>query len=244
MNKIEHIVALPASAVAAAIGLGFDIRAFEPAAAAALFASGAVVGPRALLEESPDYIQLIPYLVGVDGDQVLSYVRSKKGGEARLHKKISVGVGGHVDVEDAVARPGHTIDLSELTGDQIRPAGAIDIERTLAIAALRELCEELKIQLPADFLDRHPDLLKYTHIVHSQKSPVDAVHLGFVVKFDLAVLAQKEFECEDALANVRMQTPEQMLEADAIEGDDRLPLENWALFVLNQIVADRKPLAA
>jgi predicted NUDIX family phosphoesterase len=43
------------------------------------------------------YKQVIPYVVMTCGDRIMSYVRGKAGGEARLHDLRSIGIGGHVN---------------------------------------------------------------------------------------------------------------------------------------------------
>ena len=53
--------------------------------------------PRPAAEEDPGYKQVIPYVVICRGDQVFATRRLKKGGEARLHGLLSLGVGGHID---------------------------------------------------------------------------------------------------------------------------------------------------
>ncbi len=55
---------------------------------------------RAAAEEDPSHKQLIPYCIFRCGDRILHYTRGKAGGESRLHAKISVGVGGHVNPVD------------------------------------------------------------------------------------------------------------------------------------------------
>lgn len=56
--------------------------------------------PRPQMEEDPSFKQLIPYCIFKSGDQVFSYKRGNDQGEARLHAKRSVGVGGHVSTLD------------------------------------------------------------------------------------------------------------------------------------------------
>lgn len=53
--------------------------------------------PRPAAEEDPGYKQVIPYVVICRGEQVFATRRLKKGGEARLHGLLSLGVGGHID---------------------------------------------------------------------------------------------------------------------------------------------------
>lgn len=57
--------------------------------------------PRSEVETDPSYKQLIPYVVLKCGDAVFCYRRGAKGGEGRLHAKWSVGIGGHINEEDA-----------------------------------------------------------------------------------------------------------------------------------------------
>ena len=45
-------------------------------------------------------LQIIPYMLVTDGEKVLSYSRSKKGNEERLHAKKSLGFGGHLHPRD------------------------------------------------------------------------------------------------------------------------------------------------
>ncbi|MEO0651117.1 MAG: hypothetical protein AAFZ65_10605 [Planctomycetota bacterium] len=53
-------------------------------------------------EHEPDLKQVIPYTVVAASDgRVLRLRRTKRGGDARLHDKLSIGVGGHVNPIDA-----------------------------------------------------------------------------------------------------------------------------------------------
>ena len=58
--------------------------------------------PRPDAENDPGYKQIIPYVVLRRGDKIFMTRRLKKGGEARLHGLMSIGVGGHINpVDDA-----------------------------------------------------------------------------------------------------------------------------------------------
>jgi predicted NUDIX family phosphoesterase len=57
--------------------------------------------PRAVMEADPSHKQLIPYLVLRDGDDYFLMRRTKAGGDARLHDRWSIGVGGHLNPGDA-----------------------------------------------------------------------------------------------------------------------------------------------
>ena len=56
--------------------------------------------PRDEAEQRPDYKQIIPYVILRRGDEVFVTRRLSKGGEARLHGKISIGIGGHINPVD------------------------------------------------------------------------------------------------------------------------------------------------
>jgi predicted NUDIX family phosphoesterase len=62
--------------------------------------------PRGDMEQDPSYKQLIPYCIFQHLDssgepQIFQYTRGKGAGEARLHSKKSVGIGGHISTLDA-----------------------------------------------------------------------------------------------------------------------------------------------
>ena len=56
--------------------------------------------PRDQMEQDPTFKQLIPYCIFRCDGQVFVYRRGNDQGEARLHAKRSVGVGGHVSTLD------------------------------------------------------------------------------------------------------------------------------------------------
>jgi predicted NUDIX family phosphoesterase len=64
--------------------------------------------PRAAMEQDPSFKQLIPYVIFRHRDaagrtQLFQYTRGKGQGEARLHAKRSIGIGGHISADDASA---------------------------------------------------------------------------------------------------------------------------------------------
>ena len=56
---------------------------------------------RPVAEESPAWKQLIPYVVVRDGPLTFLMERTSAGGDPRLHRKASIGVGGHLNPVDA-----------------------------------------------------------------------------------------------------------------------------------------------
>ena len=57
--------------------------------------------PRATMEVDPGHKQIIPYLVLRDGPRFFLMRRTRAGGDARLHDRYSIGVGGHLNPGDA-----------------------------------------------------------------------------------------------------------------------------------------------
>src|SRR6188472_3968564 len=51
-------------------------------------------------EEDPTHKKVIPYLVLRDGERWFLMRRTKAGGDARLHDRFSIGVGGHLNPGD------------------------------------------------------------------------------------------------------------------------------------------------
>ncbi len=56
--------------------------------------------PREAMEVDPTFKQVIPYLVLRDGERYFLMQRTTGGGDARLHGRYSIGVGGHLNPGD------------------------------------------------------------------------------------------------------------------------------------------------
>ncbi len=59
---------------------------------------------RPAAEEDPSYKQIIPYVVLTQNGQIFTTRRLNKGGESRLHGKLSIGIGGHINPVDETDR--------------------------------------------------------------------------------------------------------------------------------------------
>ena len=59
---------------------------------------------RPLAEEDPSFRQIIPYVILTQGDKVFTTRRLNKGTETRLHGKLSIGIGGHINPVDEAER--------------------------------------------------------------------------------------------------------------------------------------------
>ena len=115
--------------------------------------------PRSEMETDPSFKQLIPYVLfqfqDQDGLQVFAYKRGKGQGEARLHSKISVGIGGHISSVD-----------SQASGDETYREGMA-----------RELDEEVSIGTP--YTER------IVGLINDDETEVGKVHLGVVHIFEV-----------------------------------------------------------
>ena len=98
----EQVLVLPRAEVPG--GCDFTgVRVTDVAAVARLRAATAAHGTyvdRPVAEESPDLKQLIPYVVVRDGEHIFLMERTDAGGDPRLHRKASIGVGGHLNPVD------------------------------------------------------------------------------------------------------------------------------------------------
>lgn len=112
--------------------------------------------PRSEVESDPSFKQIIPYVVFRCGDLLFNYTRGKTQGEARLHSLRSIGVGGHVDEEDADGR---------------NTAEAYDL------ALRREIAEEVDV--------RSAGALQRIGLINDDSTPVGQVHLGVVHLYEL-----------------------------------------------------------
>ena len=108
-------------------------------------------------EDDPSHKQIIPYAIFRHGDRILRYVRGKKSGEQRLASKASVGIGGHINQDDA--------DQASLEKD------------TYMTGVEREIDEELT--LGGGYTQR------VVALINDDSNEVGQVHLGVVHLFDL-----------------------------------------------------------
>lgn len=132
-------------------GLQFDVeryleRIFEPGTLSFM--------PRSKAEVSPDYKQLIPYVLMTCDGKYLNYVRGKRAGETRLVGNRSMGIGGHINpVDDA-------------------PLFGIDYRAMYDCAVEREVVEEVNVDA------KHSD--KIVALLNDDSNEVGQVHLGVV----------------------------------------------------------------
>ena len=98
----ERVLVLPRAQVPG----GCDFRGIREADADALAVLRHAVAThgryldRPLAEDDPSHKQIIPYVVVRDGSGVFLMERTDAGGDARLHGKATIGVGGHLNPVD------------------------------------------------------------------------------------------------------------------------------------------------
>lgn len=128
--------------------------------------------PRHQVEQDPNFKQLIPYVVfryrdGEGRESVFQYTRGTGQGEGRLHRKRSVGIGGHISSTDA---------KNGLGGDPYKEG------------MRRELDEEVLIDTPY-----HGQCVG---LINDDLTEVGRVHLGVVHLFDVERPAVQPRESE------------------------------------------------
>lgn len=116
--------------------------------------------PRSEMEEDPSFKQLIPYVIFTYNDHdtglhVFCYTRGSGQGEKRLHRKMSVGVGGHISSEDQAVAADNPYD------EGMR----------------REIAEEVAIDTP--YQER------LAGMINDDETEVGKVHLGVVHLFEV-----------------------------------------------------------
>ena len=90
---------------------GCDFTGVRPAGEAAISELRAAIAThgrfldRPIAEANPSFKQLIPYVVVRSGELVFLMERTDGGGDPRLHRRASIGVGGHLNPIDGEADP-------------------------------------------------------------------------------------------------------------------------------------------
>lgn len=134
---------------------------------------------RELAEVSPQFKQIIAYAIFCHQGRVLAYARTSKGGEARLHDKMSLGIGGHINPVDGLA----------------------DNVETYLAGVEREIREEIAFSGEAK--------QELYAVINDDTNEVGSVHFGVVHRFELdnpevkpleKKLASMEFRTLDELA--------------------------------------------
>lgn len=152
-------------------------------------------------ERDEELLQIIPYVIVRAGDKFLTYKRTSKSGESRLHNMYSIGVGGHVNTDDlvkALSKP---------------PQGTSYAELAMLEGVERELQEEIHWSISA------PILMLPGPLLYDGLNSVGRVHLGISVEMVLRESINLQGEEEEGLAQTEWKTLKQILELkDSLEG--------------------------
>jgi predicted NUDIX family phosphoesterase len=177
-------------------GLNFEVERYLPV----LLAQGNnLFMARSAAETDPSFKQIIPYVLLVHGGKVLHYVRGKKTGEQRLVSKGSIGIGGHMNMED-------------------ESFFAMD-EAAYLEGVRREVCEELKVG--TKFKNRVVALL------NDDSNEVGKVHMGVVHIFELEEPNVEKNEA--MITNLAFLSPEELQERrDLLETWSQMCLDGLA----------------
>lgn len=173
--ELRLILAADASGLPPELGQTGFVPMEHGAAIGLLESAGLWFGPRRMLEELESYRQVIPYIVLRVGDRLVRYRRTPAGGEARLHGRTSVGLGGHVDLADAKS-----------SGERF------DLLGTVEEAAGREMREEL-----GDVVCLRR---RWVGLLVDNDTPVGRVHIGLIGMWDIDGLPDRA--SEDAVGEV------------------------------------------
>lgn len=148
MTTDELVLVVPRAAVVAPPGWYGVRRSGVEAVLAAARTVGCYL-PRSTVEGDPAFKQLIPYLVLRDGERYFLMRRTRAGGDARLHDRYSIGIGGHVEPTDGDLFGGLRREWrEEIEADfepELRPVGLVNDDTTdvgtvhLGIVFLAEL---------------------------------------------------------------------------------------------------------
>lgn len=168
---------------------------------------------RRAAEQNSGWKQVIPYVVVRRGETLLLLERKKKQGEARLHGKLSIGVGGHINPVDGSANGAPSDVLLE--------------------GLRRELEEELDVRGRLD--------VRAAGFLNDDSTDVGAVHYGLVAVADAkdAEVAIRETEMMDG----RFVARAELLELHRTQRDRFETWSSLLLDRLDAVLAADLPLA-
>lgn len=183
--------------------------------------------PRHLLEENPQYRQLIPYILFREDDKYACFQRIK-GNEKRLTNKLTIGVGGHIDIEDYYDTMRGIPDTTE-DGFERKI-----LDQILRTSYLREANEETGVYLGSYKEEK-------IGVIKSSDTPVDCVHLGIVFVVDVpdkilykSIMLLKDREID----LIGYKTKEELLKIIVEEElNPHAPqLESWSKIVVKDLI--------
>ena len=163
--------------------------------------------PRGLVEDNPDYKQVIPYIIVRDDTHVFAYQRD--GAESRLTKKVSIGIGGHVNLKDHM--------FPNPISNSVYKAAFREFNEELAIPNLTHSAEML--------ISYH--LSRPTFVLYAGKAEdiVNSVHIGSVFIIKLSKEQLKSATLKEEGKQLSLMTVDELKNCDDLEEWSRLVVE-------------------
>ncbi len=125
--------------------------------------------PRSEAEQNFQYKQLIAYGIIKSNECYLTYKRTPKGGESRLWKRYSIGIGGHINSGDQSQK-----EMAEFGSKKTRNLSFF------YTAVQREIDEEIMVEPP--YLLSKPELKFF---INDDSDEVGKVHFGLVWLYEI-----------------------------------------------------------
>ena len=116
-------------------------------------------------EENENLIQLVSVFITTHQDKYLTFKRTKRLPENRLHGFYSIGFGGHITYQELLPLLRENIFDPSYDG----------------VFIIRELTEELKL--------KHTPAIKYRGLIYDNSKEVSEIHLGII--YDVALVNEK-----------------------------------------------------
>ncbi|MBC8484758.1 MAG: hypothetical protein H8D45_01795 [Bacteroidetes bacterium] len=163
------------------------------------------------METDVNYKQIIPYVIIKNHiNQILCYRRSTKSGEERLHNRLSIGIGGHIEKNDEEFLPkSYSFKGFELLG----------FSYNLFNSLLKEVYEEVGIRANIDDIE-------IVGIINDDRTNVGRVHLGVVCLLEL------DDEIDINLGETDILLERQLLSLDDIR-EHYSGLEEWSKIIID-----------
>ncbi len=184
-------------------------------------------------EKNYDFIQMIPYIILRDIDpatgmvKYLTYKRGKKGAENKLHDKFSVGVGGHISVNQYVD--------PALKTDHVYIQHTALPKNVVMAELIKEIQEEVGIEITDYYaMDDLLNLILNATPFYIDEGPesVNSYHFALPIALNVAGWADKVISNEPGIIEkLSWKTPEE-LKVLADEGT----LEAWTDIVLKNFI--------
>lgn len=189
-----------------------------------------VLRQREALESDPVYRQILPYKIimqYIDGqNKIVAYRRLNGGGESRLHGLMSIGFGGHIDLEDVVFEN-----------------SVVDLETTVRNGSRREIAEEVYTVINGveeSFVPKEHEVIPANLFIHyslrdklgdewSVEKDVHSVHIAFVY----TIFAEPHLKLiageSDKIEMLEPMTPHELLHSG-------MEMEEWTRLLLEHLV--------